>query len=347
MRTAKILAVSALAAGLVALFLRGADLARVGQEIGRAQPGLIAVAVGLTVLLYVVRAERWLYMLAPIGVARFRHAFSTTAIGFAASAVLPARAGEVLRPLLLARKEGLAATAVFATIVVERILDLSAVLLLLACYLLFFDTGMAMRAPALYQAVRLGAYVTASGSVLVLAVMMALAADPTRVERWLLAVSRRLPPRAARALASMARAFAEGLAIVRRPSRLVGSLARSLVLWIIIGTQVWLVSHAFALPIPYAGAYLQAALLVVGVALPTPGGVGGFHEAFRLGATSFFGADNDAAVGAAIVLHAVSFVPVMVMGLWFTFAEGLDIGRLRQMARRDEEAGPLRSGSVP
>ena len=47
------------------------------------------------------------------------------------------------------------------------------------------------------------------------------------------------------------------------------------------------------------------ALLVVGVAVPTPGAVGGFHEAFRLGATAFFGADNDAAVGAAILLHAV------------------------------------------
>ena len=46
--------------------------------------------------------------------------------------------------------------------------------------------------------------------------------------------------------------------------------------------------------------------LVVGVAVPTPGGVGGFHEAYRIGATAFFGADNDTAVGAAIVLHAIS-----------------------------------------
>ena len=57
------------------------------------------------------------------------------------------------------------------------------------------------------------------------------------------------------------------------------------------------------------------ALLVVGVAVPTPGAVGGFHEAFRLGATTFYGAPNDRAVGAAIVLHAVSFVPVTALGL--------------------------------
>ena len=46
-------------------------------------------------------------------------------------------------------------------------------------------------------------------------------------------------------------------------------------------------------------------MLVVGVAVPTPGGVGGSTRRFGSGVTSFFGADNDAAVGAAIVLHAV------------------------------------------
>ena len=56
---------------------------------------------------------------------------------------------------------------------------------------------------------------------------------------------------------------------------------------------------------PFTGSFLLIALLVVGVAVPTPGAVGGFHEAFRIGATMFYGAPDDAAVGAAIVLHAV------------------------------------------
>ena len=67
---------------------------------------------------------------------------------------------------------------------------------------------------------------------------------------------------------------------------------------------------AFRLAVPFTGSFLLIALLVVGVAVPTPGAVGGFHEAFRLGATAFFGAPDDAAVGAAIVLHAFSIVPV-------------------------------------
>ena len=79
---------------------------------------------------------------------------------------------------------------------------------------------------------------------------------------------------------------------------------------------------------PFTGGWLMLAPLVVGVAVPTPGGVGGFHEAFRLGATAFFGADNDTAVGAAIVLHAISVVPVVIVGLIFIIQDGLKIGGL-------------------
>ncbi len=82
-------------------------------------------------------------------------------IGFAASAVLPARAGEVIRPYLLARREGLSATATFATIIVERILDLVAVLMLLATFLIWFDPGMEARDSAVFQAIRFGGLVMA------------------------------------------------------------------------------------------------------------------------------------------------------------------------------------------
>jgi hypothetical protein len=83
---------------------------------------------------------------------------------------------------------------------------------------------------------------------------------------------------------------------------------------------------------PFGGAFLLTAMLVVGVSIPTPGGVGGTHEALRLGLTSFYGADNDVAVGAAIVQHAVNFVPVTILGLWFIARDGLSLHRLREMS---------------
>ena len=59
--------------------------------------------------------------------------------------------------------------------------------------------------------------------------------------------------------------------------------------------------------------------------MPTPGAVGGFHEAFRFGATMFFGAPDDAAVGAAIVLHAFTIGPSLLLGLFFAAQEGLNL----------------------
>jgi uncharacterized protein (TIRG00374 family) len=315
-----------LAVGLLAVFLRNADLSRVWASVAAARMDFLLLAVGVTCLTFVVRAERWQYLLGPLGPTRFSTVFRTTVIGFAASAVLPARAGEVIRPYLLARREGLSATAAFATIVVERILDLVAVLLLMAAFLVWFDPGLEARDSAVFQAIRFGGLVRAPIAVGTLIVMFFMAGHPDRLHAWLLRAEAVLPQKLAAMLARFAQTFAEGFAVVRSPWRLVAATAWSLVLWVAIAAGIWAVSAAFGIAMPFTGAWLMLAPLVVGVAVPTPGGVGGFHEAYRIGATSFFGADNDIAVGAAIVLHAISVGPVIVAGLLFIVQDGLKLG---------------------
>ena len=139
--------VSILALGLVAWFLRHANIADVWAQVGQARVDLLILAFVCVMLTYWARAVRWHYLLAPVGHTRFRTVFRTTVIGFAALAILPARVGDVLRPYLLARREGLSTTATFATVVMERVLDLIAVLALLAIYVLGFtgDTGLPER----------------------------------------------------------------------------------------------------------------------------------------------------------------------------------------------------------
>src|ERR1041385_2561051 len=101
-RTAIVLA---LAAGLVLVFFRNVDLRNVATEILRAQPGWLAISLGTTFVSLVIRSLRWQYLLEPLGHASFSNAFRATAVGFAASSILPARAGEVIRPYFLARQE--------------------------------------------------------------------------------------------------------------------------------------------------------------------------------------------------------------------------------------------------
>lgn len=337
MRTAlRVVVAVILAVGLMAIFFRNADFGKVWTAMTSARFDLLLVQLVMTGLSYVIRAERWQYLLEPLGHTRFRNVFRATVIGFAASTVLPARAGEVIRPFVLARREGLNATSAFATIVVERVLDLVAVLMLLAIYLLWLDPGMEARDSTVFRAIRVGGLTMAPVAVAALLVMFFLGGHPEALHAWLLKAERVLPRAWAHAVARLAKTFAEGFAVLRRPQRLLAALAWSIVLWVAIAVGIWAVARAFAIAMPIAGAWLMLAPLVVGVAVPTPGGVGGFHEAFRIGATSFFGADNDSAVAAAIVLHALSFGPVVLVGLWFAVQDGLKLGGLQQMAARGE-----------
>jgi uncharacterized protein (TIRG00374 family) len=321
------------AVGLLALFLRNTDLRLVQAEMARARLDLVLLSLAVTGVTYVFRAMRWQYLLAPIGRVRLSTALKTTVIGFAATALLPARAGELLRPYLLARKEGLSATAAFATIIVERLLDTITVVLLFAAYLLVFDTGMASADAATFAQVKLGGALAAGLCLVALVVLFFLAGHPATLDRLTAGLSKTLPAGLADRAARLVRTFATGLAIVRQPGRLALSLVLSLPLWLSIALGIWLVTRAFHIAMPFTGAFLIVALLVVGVAVPTPGAVGGFHYFYRLGATAFFAASNDRAVGAALVLHAVSFVPVAVAGLILLAQEGLSLSRLGALAR--------------
>ena len=97
-------------------------------------------------------------------------------------------------------------------------------------------------------------------------------------------------------------------------------------------------AKAFRFSLPFSGSFLLTALLVIGVAVPTPGAVGGFHEAFRVGVVTFFGAPGAAAVGAAIVLHLFSIGPALLFGVFFAAEAGLNLAGMRKLAHEAEPA---------
>lgn len=333
-----------LTVGLLAYFLRDADMREVWAETRRADPWALVLAVGATAITYVVRALRWQYLLAPIGHVRFVTAFRTTVIGFAANTLLPARAGEVIRPYLLARREGLSATAVFATVILERLLDLVTVLLLFGAFVLFGAAGVVAEDPAELTRVKLGGAVAGGGALLVSAVLFALAGHPDRLGLLVLRAEQVLPRAIARAVARFVRTFAEGLAVLRQPARLAAALLLSFPLWISIGAGIWLTSGAFHITFPFSASFLIMTMLVVGVSVPTPGAIGGFHAFYQFTVETFFAAPHDRAVGAAIVLHAISFVPVTILGLAFMLSEGLTLAGARRLAESGTRA---ESGSDP
>ena len=331
--------VLALAAGLLALFLHNVDLWGVASAIARARPGWLALSLLTMFANLAIRAFRWQYLLEPLGSATFANAFRATAVGFAASSVLPARAGEVIRPYFLSRHEPMSATGAFATIIVERLLDTLTVLIQLAAFVLVFGKGVSVANPVAFRAVKWAGASAAGVSLVALAVLFVLARDPARIARTMGRLEHVVPSAFAGLLARIAEKFARGLAVIRRPRRLLAALALSFPLWLTIDLGIWAVAKAFGFAVPFTGSFLILAFLVIGVAVPTPGAIGGFHEAFRLAATTFYAAPDDAAVGAAIVLHAFSIGPALVLGLFFAADAGLNLSRMRQMADAATEQG--------
>ncbi|MGH8638326.1 MAG: lysylphosphatidylglycerol synthase domain-containing protein, partial [Burkholderiales bacterium] len=213
------------------------------------------------------------------------------------------------------------------------LLDLVTVLALFALFVLTLDpSSLSAVDPGLLARVKFGGLVGAAAAAGALVVAFVAAGHPERLGRWALKVERVLPEKLARAVAKFVESFTQGLAVMRQPRRLFVALALSIPLWVSIATGIWLTSLAFHITFSLMGSFLVLVILVVGVAMPTPGAVGGFHAAYQIAVQTFFGAPDDRAIGAAIVLHAISFVPVTLIGLAFMAREGLTFASAKALA---------------
>src|SRR5471032_1960174 len=152
--------VLALAAALLALFLHNVDLRRVAAEIARARIEWLVLSLLTMFLNLAIRALRWQYLLEPLGGTSFANAFRATAVGFAASSLLPARAGEFIRPYFLARQSRhdgdhrMNATGAFATVILERLLDVITVVILLTAYVFGFGREVGVLQPRAFAAAK-------------------------------------------------------------------------------------------------------------------------------------------------------------------------------------------------
>ena len=233
----------------------------------------------------------------------------------------------------------MSATGAFATIVLERVLDTLTVLGQLAIFVFVFGRDAQRANPDVFEAVKITGALFGAAALAALIVMFVMAGDPPRLRRAMERLERVVPSTLAGLIARIVEKFATGLGAVRRPSRLLVALALSIPLWLSIDLGIWAVAMAFDFGVPFSGTFLVLAFLVLGVTVPTPGAIGGFHAAFKLAATTFYAAPGDAAVGAAIVLHLFSFGSSLMLGLFFAAQAGLNLSSMRHMADAATEQG--------
>ncbi len=299
-----------LAAGLFAFFLSRVPLSAIAREIASASPAWLATSVCLSLIVFALRAIRWVWILRPLGRVPYFPAFRATAVGFAANTVLPARAGEILRPALLAREEGLPFPALLASIVFERVLDALAQLSFLGLALATQPSTGSMGSLGSSRVRWVAAGVAAA------AVTVALFAVLWRpaTERLLEGAFRFLPDRFRPIARRIAHTFLDGFASLKRPRLALAVAAGSFGMWFVINVQMYCTMRAFALGLPLSAAYVVTTAAVLGLAVPTPGGVGGYHAAVQFALTDVFRVPVATATGVALLSHAISFVPISLIG---------------------------------
>jgi uncharacterized protein (TIRG00374 family) len=274
-----------------------------------------------------LRALRWRIQFRPTGRrVPFSLCLTSTTFGYFVSSFIPGRAGDLIRPILLGARAGISRSFALATVLVERtVLDPLTLLALLAVVLLSGTVGPAVasgpgsaieavsRVSALLGAAILAAVIVGAG----------ILSCRGRLLSWLRKPARR-GPRWSRSLDALEH-FGDGLASLAQRGVWPLVLPGSILTWTAVALGMWGGMRAFGAEIGYGGAIVITVLAALGVALPTPGGVGGFHLAVQFGLETLYGVPGERSVPAALVTHLLMLLPAFTIGGWTAWREGLGL----------------------
>ena len=311
---------------LVFLYLafRGTDFHKLLVSMREANYWWMIPNFACLMLSHYLRAWRWQYMLEPVKTRiSLRNLFSGVMVGYMMNNILP-RAGELARPYALAKAEGIPKSAAFGTIVVERIIDTVSFLVLVVLIPVVYRGPLKESFPWLTEA---GVIISAATAlVLGFLIMLMLRRDWT--DRALDIFRKVLPARIEVKLDGWVHAFLDGFLFLKHPGRFLIIFMLSVSIWGLYILMTYAAFFAFGLQdqVGLSGAMVVLAISSIGTALPTPGGTGSYHAFTSQSLTRLFAVDATTALSFATVTHAVGFIGVTMIGLYFFLRDQIRVG---------------------
>ena len=296
----RVAAIAAVAAGLW-WFIRTMDFAALGRAFRTAKLWPLVLAAALNFACLWGKAVVWRLMLAPRHVVKITRLFRLTIATFAASAIAPARAGEVLRVWSLKRRDGVPVADTAAVAVTEKLLD-GITMVILAAPVPWLVPGLpswVATAIAVCAAIAVAVFVG-----LYLAVgRVGRAEQPGPIEdaSWRAGLRR----------------FITGMHILHSPRPLLGTLGVLIFVWLLDLGEVMAVLYAVDVHLPIAAGLLTLFTLNLTIAVPsTPAQVGAL-EVGALIALDLLHVQREAALAFALLYHALQVIPLVAAGLIF------------------------------
>ena len=317
----------AISALFLAFAVRGVNWHEAGAALAKAHYVYILPIFPITAWTLYIRAQRWRVLLRPIGTPAMRTLVAATNIGFMANMVLPLRMGEVIRPVLVSRKEHEPLSGILATVVLERIFDMFTILFLF---------GVSASLVPVSDEVRQWGYRLFALAVVIGAGVALVRWQESLALRILQLVLRPFPARFAEPVDHFFRGFVQALEILDSPLTFLQLLGWSLYLWVVIATIYLCGLVAFELPAPLVlGSIVVTAVIAIAVSAPSaPGYIGAFQVGCTL-SLAIFGVSKSDAFAYSIVLHVTQFVGVVAAGLYSLAREGMTLRQMEQASETD------------
>ena len=270
-----------------------------------------------------VRSWRWHYLLGPVKKIPTKVMFPVTCIGYMGNNIYPARAGEVLRAVVLKRREGVPVSASLATVIVERIFDgvvmLAFVFVNLPALakLSTSDSGFLGNIQSL-ALIGTGIFLGA----LVIFLLAAMFPKVTiRIGQWF--IDRLLPVRMREKATGIMHRFLDGLASLRSPFNILMVFLTSVVIWLLETVKYWFVMHAFTFTVSFFALMLLNGIANLATTIPSAPGYIGTWEAVTKAVLVAFGVGGSEALAYAVVLHVALWLPITLLGAYYMTREGI------------------------
>jgi uncharacterized protein (TIRG00374 family) len=253
----------------------------------------------------VLRGLRWRSLFAPGRRPARRPVLAATMVGYLFNNIMPARAGEVARIVVLNQRTGTPASEIVGTAVVERVYDVLSILII------FFLASPWLPHESWFPTAEILGGVAGVALVVVIAVLAVYGDRPVRVIARPLG---RLPWLSAERVEREAAMLVEGLSGLRNVRVALEALAWSVAAWLTSALWAWFVLLAFEPSFGFGAGVLVTVVIGLSMIIPSPPAAVGVFEAAGVLALHAYGVPASIALPYALVLHVSNFVPLVVVG---------------------------------
>lgn len=314
------------------------DFPSIWESLKTAQYLWILPGIAVYFVAVYVRSWRWHYMLRPLKKIPTRTMFPIVCIGYMGNNIYPARAGEVLRAVVLKRREGVPISASLATVVVERIFD--GVVMLGFVFLNLPELARLTGSSGVVGGLNIRD-LTLIGAVAffgALLVFLLAAMFPKITERIVNAfIDRFLPVKIREKTRGLALRFLSGLEALRSPTDALMIFLTTVIIWLLETGKYWLVMHAFPMIInvSFFALMLMNGIVNLMTTLPAAPGYVGTFDAPGIALLQAYGVNGNIATSYTLVLHMALWLPITALGAYYFLREGFKWG---QKIEKIEEA---------